>query len=171
MGGGEIRRVRDVERHAVEGRNSLWHWTKVSNPVRVVANFTLIYLARYLPSLHLKNAVYRLVGMKVGKDVAVGLGAVFDIFLPELIEIGDNTIIGYNVTILTHEYLVKEWRKGRVIIGKDVLIGAGTLILPGVKIGDGATVAAHSVITEDVQEGALVGGVPAKRISTLTKSG
>lgn len=49
-------------------------------------------------------------------------------------------------------------------IGNDVWIGMGTIILPGVNIGDGATVAAGSVVTKDVEPYTVVGGVPAKLI-------
>jgi len=59
-----------------------------------------------------------------------------DVFFPELIEIGDNSIIGFNSTILCHEFLVDEYRLGRVRIGKNVTIGANTTILPGVVIAD-----------------------------------
>lgn len=51
-----------------------------------------------------------------------------------------------------------------VSIGNDVWIGANALILPGVHIGDGAVVAAGAVVTKDVEEYAIVGGVPAKLI-------
>jgi acetyltransferase-like isoleucine patch superfamily enzyme len=54
--------------------------------------------------------------------------------------------------------------KGDVIIGNDVWIGFGCTILSGVKIGDGAVVAARSVVTKDVPPYAIVGGVPAKVI-------
>ena len=60
---------------------------------------------------------------------------------PEKISIGENSVIGYNTTILAHEYLIKEYRLGEVRIGENVLIGANTTILPGVTIGDGAVVA------------------------------
>jgi acetyltransferase-like isoleucine patch superfamily enzyme len=52
----------------------------------------------------------------------------------------------------------------KVIIGNDVWIGAKSLILPSVKIGDGAVIAAGSVITKDVEPYSIVGGVPAKLI-------
>jgi len=156
--------LRRTESFRAGGPNSLWNWSGVKNPFRVAANFILIYSARYLPSLRLKNFLYRLAGARVGRNVSVGLGAVFDVFFPELIEVGDNSVIGYNSTILAHEFLVREWRKGRVVVGKNVLIGANSLIMPGVRVGDGATVAAFSLVNRDVPANAVVGGVPAKKI-------
>lgn len=130
------------------------------HPLRVVRNFLCIYLARYAPSLRLKNFLYRRTGMKVGKHVSVGLAVVFDVFFPHLITIGDNAVIGYNSTVLCHEFLVDGWRTGEVIIGRDVMIGANSTVLPGVVIGDGATVSAMSLVNRDVAPGAVVGGVP-----------
>ena len=51
-----------------------------------------------------------------------------------------------------------------VEIGNDVWIGANVILLPGVKIGDGAILAAGAVVTKDVEPYAIVGGVPAKLI-------
>lgn len=60
---------------------------------------------------------------------------------------------------------VKEWQSGkRVEIGNDVWIGTNAVIMGGVKIGDGAIVAAGAVVTKDVPPYAIVGGVPAKVI-------
>lgn len=156
--------MRRLEVYPSKGRNPMRSWYRIRNPLRVVLNFVVIYTCRYLPSLRLKNALYRAVGMKVGKDVSIGLMAMFDIFFPEFIEIGANTVIGYNATILAHEYLVDEWRRGRVKIGKNVMIGANTTILPGVTIGDGAIVAACSLVNRDVEAGRFVGGVPIRKL-------
>jgi acetyltransferase-like isoleucine patch superfamily enzyme len=49
-----------------------------------------------------------------------------------------------------------------VVIGRDVVIGASCTILPGVVIGDGAVVSAHSLVNRDVAAGSFVGGVPAR---------
>lgn len=89
-----------------------------------------------------------------------------DIFFPQLIEIGDNTIIGYNTTILCHEFLIREYVTGRVVIGKDVMVGANTTILPGVTIADGSVVSAHSLVNNDVE--GFVGGVPARPLEKET---
>lgn len=85
---------------------------------------------------------------------------------PEKISIGTNTIIGYNTTILAHEYLIKEYRIGNVSIGDEVMIGANTTILPGVEIGNGAIVSAGTLVHKDVPAGAFVGGNPMKIIYT-----
>jgi acetyltransferase-like isoleucine patch superfamily enzyme len=139
-------------------------WHRIKNPLVVCLNFAIIYSCRFIPSLSIKNALYRATGMTVGKNASVGLMAMFDIFFPELIEIGENSVIGYNATILAHEYLVDEWRSGSVIIGKDVMIGANSTVLAGVEIGDGAIISACSLVNKDVAPGAFVGGVPAREI-------
>ncbi|MCY9018221.1 Vat family streptogramin A O-acetyltransferase [Priestia megaterium] len=54
--------------------------------------------------------------------------------------------------------------KGDTIIGNDVWVGMDTVIMPGVNIGDGAIVAAKSVITKDVEPYTIVGGNPAQKI-------
>jgi acetyltransferase-like isoleucine patch superfamily enzyme len=156
--------MRDLEVYPSEGRNPMRSWYKIKNPIRVIFNFMVIFTCRYMPSLALKNVLYRLVGIKVGKDVSVGLMAMFDIFFPECIEVGDNTVIGYNTTILAHEYLVNEWRRGRVRIGRNVMIGANTTILAGVSIGDGAMVSACTLVNRNIEAGAFVGGVPVRNL-------
>lgn len=153
--------MRKVTRYPVEGPNALWQIYKTVSPWKGVKNFICIQAARYCPVLPLKNWIYRhLLGMKVGEHTAFGLMVMVDVFFPEKIQIGKNSIIGYNTTILAHEYLIKEYRLGEVIIGDQVLIGANTTILPGVTIGDGAVVAAGAVVHKDVAPGAFVGGNP-----------
>lgn len=152
--------MRNLKIFKVKGTNSMRSWHKIKNPPRVCLNFIVIYACRFIPSLTLKNVLYRAIGMKVGKDVSIGLMAMFDIFFPELIEIGDNSVIGYNATILAHEYLVNEWRTGRVKIGKNVLIGTNSTVLAGIEIGDGAIVSACSLVNSDVKPASFVGGVP-----------
>ncbi|TWI59988.1 acyltransferase [Halalkalibacter nanhaiisediminis] len=152
---------RKTERFPVDSANSLWHIYRTVPFFKVVKNFIVIQIARYTPLLKVKNWLYRtFLRMKIGDETAVALMVMMDIMFPERISIGRNTIIGYNTTILAHEYLIKEYRLGDVIIGDEVMIGANTTILPGVTIGDGAIVSAGTLVHRDVPAGAFVGGNP-----------
>lgn len=154
------RNRRNLRTYHIDGRNSLLMWTKVNGRIRTVANFCVLWLARFIPSIRFKNVLYRALGVSIGNDSAVALGAMLDIFHPELIRIGNNSIIGYNTVILTHEFLVGKYRKGSVEIGDNVMIGANCMILPGVRVGDGAVVSAMSLVNKDVPADAFAEGVP-----------
>lgn len=99
--------------------------------------------------------------MEVGEGVAWGLESTPDVFWPELITVEDHVIIGYDATILCHEFLQNEYRTGPVVIEARAMIGAGAIILPGVRIGADARVAANSLVTQDVAPDETVAGVPA----------
>ncbi|MFA1714183.1 DapH/DapD/GlmU-related protein [Peribacillus frigoritolerans] len=159
--------MRRTSRYPVEGANSLWHVYKTVPFWKVVKNFVVIQLARYTPFLGMKNWLYRtFLHMKVGKHTSFALMVMPDVMFPEKISVGINTVIGYNTTILAHEYLIHEYRLGDVVIGDEVLIGANSTILPGLSIGNGAIVSAGTLVHKDVPEGAFVGGNPMKIIYT-----
>lgn len=87
------------------------------------------------------------------------------------VTIGDNTQIGPNVQILTADHPRTPAERdagleyGRPIrIGRNVWIGGGALLLPGVTVGDDAVIGAGSVVTRDVPAGATVAGNPARRL-------
>jgi acetyltransferase-like isoleucine patch superfamily enzyme len=159
--------MRRTSRYQVEGANSLWHVYKTVPFWKVVKNFVVIQIARYTPFLGMKNWLYRtFLHMKVGKHTSFALMVMPDVMFPEKISVGINTVIGYNTTILAHEYLIHEYRLGDVVIGDEVLIGANSTILPGLSIGNGAIVSAGTLVHKDVPEGAFVGGNPMKIIYT-----
>ncbi|MDE5414096.1 MAG: acyltransferase [Bacillaceae bacterium] len=159
--------MRKTKRYPVEGSNSLWQIYKTVPFWKVAKSFVVIQLARYTPYIGLKNWMYRkFLKMKVGDQTAVALMVMMDVMFPEKISIGRNSIIGYNTTILAHEYLIKEYRLGDVIIGDEVMIGANSTILPGVTIGDGAIVSAGTLVHQDVPAGSFVGGNPMRVIYT-----
>ncbi len=153
--------MRRTNRYSVNGANPLWQLYRTVSFWKVMKNFIVIQIARYCPFLSWKNWLYRtFLRMEVGEHTAVALMVMMDIMFPELIKIGSNCVIGYNTTILAHEYLVDEYRLGEVKIGDRVLVGANSTILPGVVIGDGAIVAAGTVVHKNVPPGAFVGGNP-----------
>ncbi|TKX60915.1 acyltransferase [Halorubrum sp. ASP1] len=146
-------------------RNSLWSWPDAKSPLAVVRNYVVIVLARICPSLRLKNWLLRRIGVTVGTGVAWGLESTPDVFWPERIRVDDDAIIGYDATLLCHEFLTDEYRLGDVVVEADAMVGAGAVVLPGVTVGEGARVAANSLVSEDVPPGATVAGVPAEVVS------
>jgi len=161
------RRHDRLDRHPTTGpRNSLRHWPDAVHPLRVALNYAVIVLARASPSLRLKNWLFRtFLGMDVGEGVSWGLESTPDVFWPQLITVDADAIIGYDATLLCHEFLQEEYRTGEIVVRERAMIGAGAIVLPGVEIGEEAQVAANSLVTEDVPAGATVAGVPAEVLS------
>ena len=100
-----------------------------------------------------------------------GLGVNCSVHGP--IRIGDNVMMGPDVTILSQTHNIERtdipmgqqgMRVAEVVIGNDVWIGMRVVIMPGVKVGNGAVIGAGAVVTKDVPDFAVVGGVPAKII-------
>lgn len=93
---------------------------------------------------------------------------------PYLITVGSNCQITTGVRIFTHGGGNVARNKypdfdvfGKVIIGDWVYIGTNSLIMPGIKIGDGALIAAGSVVTKSIPPKVVVGGNPARILSTV----
>jgi acetyltransferase-like isoleucine patch superfamily enzyme len=122
---------------------------------------------RLVPPVHSDHGLE----LRVGSNVFVNHGCTLNDMGG--IVIGDDTMIGPNVSLLTsgHPTAVAERRRGITVapirIGADVWICAGATILGGVTVGDGAVVAAGAVVTRDVPPATLVAGVPARAIRTL----
>ena len=86
--------------------------------------------------------------------------------------IGNNVLIGHNVTLATINHDVNIETRGNmllkpIIIEDDVWVGSGAIITQGVRVGKGAIIAAGAIVTKDVEPFSVVGGVPAKLIKKL----
>jgi acetyltransferase-like isoleucine patch superfamily enzyme len=108
--------------------------------------------------------------IRIGEDTRLNRGSTLTSYAQ--IRIGDFTIIGEFVSIRDANHGLKRGEPMRyqphtcepILIGRDVWIGRGSCILPGVTIGKGAVIGANSVVTRDVPDFAIAGGVPAKVI-------
>lgn len=149
--------------------NPAWEYFHSHGKLRTIANGFICHICQILPSMRIKNALYRLIGVKLGKHVVIAAYVIIDPYFPEIITIEDNVIIGVGASILTHEYSQQGLRKGPVHIKHHALIGGMSMIRSGVTIGEHAVVAAHSLVNKDVDDYTTVGGVPAKILKTQTK--
>lgn len=137
-------------------------WSRFQLVVRSI----VITISRIIPTSALKSAVLRLTGMKIGRDVTVSPGAVIDPLWPCLIEIDDGAVLGLGCRVLTHECTAQHFRIGKVRIGKGAVVGAGSTVRAGVRIGERVTVGCNSYVNDDVPDGVTVGGVPARILKT-----
>lgn len=139
-----------------------------------------------IPSRHVRKWFYQMMGMKLGKDTYPARRV--EMLLPSGIVIGDRVSIGWfseidgrggikignDTNISSHVKLITGSHDvddeiftadfEPIKIGDHCWIGTGAIVLQGVTIGNGAVVAAGSVVTKNVAEYTVVGGVPAKKI-------
>lgn len=108
--------------------------------------------------------------IRLGKNVFINSGCCFQD--QGGISIGDRVLIGHNVVLATINHGIRPEERhvnaiAPIVVGDDVWIGAGAVVLPGVSIGDGAIVAAGAVVSRDVAPRTIVGGAPARFIRSI----
>jgi acetyltransferase-like isoleucine patch superfamily enzyme len=107
----------------------------------------------------LRPWLHRLRGAKLGANVWIGQFVYIDELHPADLTIGENTTIGMRTSIFAHFYWGprRPTTKGKTVIGKDVFIGPHCVILPNVRIGDGAVIRAGTVVSRNVPAHAFWG--------------
>lgn len=132
-------------------------------------------LARFLPHSKLRVTCFKLCGYDIGKDVFIGENLIItdnihdkDVIVKDRVAIAAGVILitssGPNSSNISPYVNVVD---GTIEIQSDAWIGAGAIILPNVRIGEGGVVGAGAVVTKDVMPYTVVGGVPAKEIKKL----
>lgn len=163
---------------------------KVTKQLRLLSSSLKFLLLQYIgkiPSRRIRLYFYRNhYGMKIGVDTVICNSC--EIRSPEKISIGDNCAIGdqcvldgraglaigNNVNLSTAAWLWTnqhnpqdpDWgvKSAPIIIKDYAWVSSRASVLPGITIGEGAVVAAHAVVTKDVEPYTIVGGVPARKI-------
>lgn len=124
--------------------------------------------------------LWRKMGCNVGEDVCIGHSVAVDVGNTELITIEDKVIITNHCVLLCHRRDMKDYYKGDdaynlpyiyrpVVLKKSCQLGMGTIVMPGVTIGEGAIVGAHSVVTKDIPAWTIAVGNPCRVIKELNE--
>jgi acetyltransferase-like isoleucine patch superfamily enzyme len=142
------------------GDNPARQWYRYKSPIKQAKNYFVILLCKWIPPCELKNNLYRLIGVRIGKNVSIANDAILDTIFPELIKIEDNAIIGWGTKLYTHEFSLDKARIGTIDIGKNSMIGEWSVVRPGIRVGNNSMIAAMSFVNEDVPDNLLEGGVP-----------
>lgn len=125
-------------------------------------------LSRFRGEVATEELVKR--GLKVGKNFKRLNQVIIDDSHTWLITIGDDVILAPRVHIIAHDASTKNFlgytKIGRVVIGDCVFVGAESVILPGVTIGNKVIIGANSTVTHDIPDGMVAVGSPARVICT-----
>ena len=129
---------------------------------------------QFIQNIYLKLCIAK--GLKVGRKVRFVEVPQFGTE-PFLIEIGDETTFSNNVRFVNHDggqnalHFFEKYRDvrtfGRIKIGKQCLIGADTILMPGVEMQDNCILGAGSILTTSMKKGSVFAGIPAKFICTV----
>ncbi len=104
---------------------------------------------------------YRLMGAKLGLNVQINSAYCADL---QLLEIGDNSVIGGHATVIAHSVERQGLILKKVRIGRNVVVGLNSVVLPGVEIGEGAVIAAGAIVPKYTQ-------IPAKSFYGIRDAG
>ena len=147
--------------------NSAVLWPKLRNPLRmIITGFFFDYIKR-LPPCELKNMLYRLFGVKIGKDVVIAPYVYMDPLFPDLITIEDGVLIGGTSAVTAHEFFGKRIRVGKTIFKRKAQFGARSWIRSGISFGENSECSVYSFINKDVEDNSFVAGNPAKLIKRI----
>lgn len=135
------------------------------------------YLEPFAPR-KLRPILIRKMGCHVGKNTFFGDYVRMDTSYADMIYIGDYTHITSGCRLLCHQrdltgYCVGDnaadlgYKTGEIHIGKGVMVGMETLIMPGVTIGDGAIIGAGSIVTKDIPAWTIATGRPARVVKQI----
>ena len=123
---------------------------KIKNDLNIISSYVGIPEVK---AYHLKT-----MGVKLGSKVFLSSSNVIDPYFPELIDIGDNVIMGMGASIFCHEFIDGKLYVGEVKIGKNCLIGFGSIVLPGTQMGDNS-ILTPGFLTSDLKENTMAKGL------------
>lgn len=159
--------------------------------LRYIYRETILHLIWYFSSyfplfptlmlVWIRPFTWRLLGVKIGKNVLINYGTYLDVPSASRITIMDNAIISSECLFLLHKRDMKQYgkgvlqntlpmREGTITIMNNASIGMRCVIMPNVTIGEGAVIGANSTVTKDVPPYTIAVGNPAKVIKHLDQS-
>lgn len=148
-----------------EARGKVFSLDSIGNALyNLLLHIASLYYLPVLKSTYFNLWFYRAMGAKIGKGTLIATHRLWDV---DLIEIGEDCLIGGNSSIAAHYVQGNRGRLRRVRIGNRVTIGANTSVMPGVVIEDDVTVGSNSLVPlgAHLKSGGVYLGVPVQKVN------
>ncbi len=164
----QARAFRDHQPGGQESKDwSVYVPVAVREPKRGILRAVWLFVRRRLMDAR-RFYFVRIWRMKIHPTAHFSLRVQFDRTHPSGVNLGEESYVAFGAVILTHDMTRGLYADTRV--GKRCFIGAHSILMPGVSIGDGSIVGAGSVVTRDVPAGTIVAGNPARVVKTGIKT-
>ncbi len=137
-------------------------WWRARPVWRIYYNGILVELSLLCPFEPIRKLLYKLMGVKWGKNFKLGKKVTFDHIYGDMVTIGDNVTVGDGCFFDGHEYTIAEGIYGRTIVGNNVKMKAGSFLRAGITVRDNALI--DGGVMKDVGEGEHWKGFPAKKV-------
>ncbi len=137
-------------------------WWRARNILRIFYNGIIVEISRMLPHCFLKTLLLRMIGVRIGKNVRIGKGTIFDHIYGDMTTIEDNVRIGEHCYFDGHEYTISQTVFGRVLIKKGCHLKHHTFVRIGTTIGENTTIEPWSMCQKEIPPNEVWGGIPAK---------
>jgi acetyltransferase-like isoleucine patch superfamily enzyme len=140
------------------------------NPVKYGLIWVLFTIVRPLPPCWIKNLIYRIGGVKIGKRVWISPHANIDPVAPYRLRIEDDSFIGWGTSVFTHEikqdpnkgFESRSYFEKDTILKKGCFVGGFTTIRCGSVVGENSVIGSNSMVSGEIPPNRLAYGVPAR---------
>lgn len=153
----------------------------IGNIIKGIWIRTLSIIAQFTFPAQITTNIHRLRGMHIGKGSKITRTVIIDDSRPDLITIGKNVWITAGCQLLCHQRDLSQYQIGTavmdlplkyapIVIKDGAHIGIGSIIMPGVTVGEGSVIGAGSVVTHDIPAHCVAVGIPCKVIKQFNQN-
>ncbi|MBU0536589.1 MAG: hypothetical protein KKE20_06495 [Nanoarchaeota archaeon] len=139
-------------------------WWRARNVFRIFYNGPIVELIRLLPHNWFKTLLCRMIGVKLGKNVYIGKGTVFDHIYCDTVTLEDNVRIDDHCYFDGHEYTIAQTIFGRVLVKKGAHLKHHTFVRTGCTISENTVIEPWSMCAKEIPPNEVWGGMPARFI-------